>query len=201
MIYFLPGMGANSNMYTQFPEWQNLQGCRFLNWPGYEGEKSIKDLALKIIKTHGISRCDFICGSSLGGMVALEISAILNCQKAVLIGSACSRDEVNQLLLWLAPLAKITPLSLMQKLTGKSNSSLLEMFSETDSRFIKSMCSAIQNWQGRTGFKQLYRIHGTDDMIIKCPDDAFKIKGGGHLIAMTHPEECTNILKSLFETL
>lgn len=201
MIYFLPGMGANSRMYTQYPEWLTLKGCQFLDWPEYQKENSIETLAKTIIKTHRITNQDSICGSSLGGMVALEISAILNCQKSVLIGSAASPEEVNQLLLWLAPLAQITPMGLIQKLTGKSNNTLMEMFSETDSLFIKSMCSAINKWRGRTDFKSLYRIHGTDDLIIKCLEDAFKIKGGGHLIAMTHPEECTNILKTLFETL
>ena len=72
MIYTLPGMGANSNMYSG--PWLDLPNIKYLDWPKYQGEKSLSEVAEKVINENSISQTDFIAGSSLGGMVALEIA-------------------------------------------------------------------------------------------------------------------------------
>lgn len=195
MLYLLPGMGANHKMYSTYEPWNRLEEVTFLDWPAYGGEKSLSEVGKKLIDEYGITAKDCIGGSSLGGMVALEVYKILGNEKVVLIGSAVNKSEVNPLLRTLSPLVEITPLKLIQVFTGKYDSNLLGMFTESDSEFIKSMCRAIDNWQGYEGDqKNIIRIHGKKDMIIKCSENCFKIPDGGHLITMTHAEECINYL-------
>jgi hypothetical protein len=195
MLFLLPGMGANHKMYSEHKEWEGLVETVFLDWPSYNGEKTFKAVAERLINEHKLTAKDYIGGSSLGGMVAIEIYKMLGNPKVILIGSATDKKEINPLLRKLSPLAEISPLKLIQVFAGKSQHSLLEMFTETESEFIKNMCLAINNWEGYAGpQKDIIRIHGEKDLVIKCPKVCFLIAEGGHLITMTHPMECIGFL-------
>ena len=102
MVYILPGMGARSQMYTSFPEWSELKNVSFLDWPKWDGETTISEIASNLINLHSIESKDIIAGSSLGGMIALEIAKLVKAEKAILIGSAVKPEEVNKLLLHLS---------------------------------------------------------------------------------------------------
>ena len=195
MLYILPGMGANSSMYTSYDEWNTLEGVKFIDWPIWSGEKSLRELAERLIRIHKISKEDTIVGSSLGGMIAVEIAKLVDAKKVILIGSAAEPSEVNKFLLKLTPLVSITPIKFIQFLTGKYDSHLLTMFRETDGDFIRNMCLAIKSWPGSEAFARISRIHGRNDSVIRCPETANVIQNGGHLIAMTHAKECTDLLK------
>ena len=195
MIYILPGMGANSKMYTSKPAWQALSDAKFLDWPEWKGERTLSDMAGSIIKLHSIKECQTLIGSSLGGMVALEIAKKTSAKKVILLGSAQKRKEINSLLVGLAPLAKISPLKLIQAVAGKSNSEFLDMFKSVDPEFIRHMCLAINEWEG-VDLECCTRIHGSKDIVIPCPSDALVIEGAGHLLAISHSEECVRLVKA-----
>lgn len=166
----------------------------------YEGETSLESVAKKIISQHQIDKEIVIGGSSLGGMVAIEIAKILGIRKIVLIGSAINPQYINQLLQKLSSLSQITPVKLIQVLTGKINiiskNELLTMFEDSDSRFIKAMCKALFSWEGLGNFDcEICQIHGERDLVIMPPNNGVKIiPGAGHLIAMTHPVEVSNFI-------
>jgi hypothetical protein len=186
-------MGATSAMYGG--PWRDLPDSDAIDWPEYQGEKTIAQIAARLIAEHNISTEDSIIGSSLGGIVALEIHAIINLQQVVLLGSAVSRTEINPLLVALAPLAKITPLGLIQHLAGKSDALLPTMYAKVDADFVRAMCLAISNWNGYAGDTQaVTRIHGQRDHIIRCQTDATIIPNAGHLIAITHAKECIAVI-------
>ncbi|OVE81629.1 hypothetical protein BVY03_03235 [bacterium K02(2017)] len=194
MLYILPGMGADSKMYSA--PWHTLPDTKFINWPQYANETTLKQIAQKLIDNHQIKSSDTIAGSSMGGMVALEIAAILKINKVILIGSAINSNEINSFLLSLAPLTKITPVKFIQALAGKSSNDVSQQFANTDPQFIKEMCQAIKNWQGVDFVpNELIRIHGEKDHIIACPENCFKINGAGHLVAMSHADECCDFLR------
>ncbi|PCI40641.1 MAG: hypothetical protein COB53_00515 [Elusimicrobia bacterium] len=189
-------MGATSAMYDG--PWKSLPDSNPLEWPTHHGETTIADVARRMIDEHAISARDSIIGSSLGGIVALEIHRFLTLNQVILVGSAVSRAEINGLLLGLAPLAQITPLKFIQVLAGKTPTLMSSMFAEVDSDFIKAMCGAVAQWEGYTGSKErISRIHGDQDLIIACPADAHVIAGGGHLIAITHSEDCVRLIEEL----
>ena len=162
------------------------------------GEKSIGEIAGRIIDKYYISGVDTFIGSSLGGIVALEIHRRVNLRHIVLIGSAISREEINSFLIALAPLAKITPMRLIQQLSGKNFDELSAMFAKVDAEFVRAMCLAVTRWSGYNGsMLDVARIHGERDAVIKCPIDAYVIAGGGHLIAMTNAAECIEIINKI----
>lgn len=193
-LYVLPGMGADSSMYRG--PWRDLDDAIFVDWPKYRGEKTLAELADRLILEHGITTDDLVVGTSMGGMVALEIAARLNHKRVILIDSATSRHEINPLLALLAPLAKITPLRLSQVIAGSTSGELGKMFNRAEPAFIRAMCKAISQWED-VDFPadRIVRIHGTRDHVIRCPDECFEIEDAGHLAAMTHAEECVEFLK------
>ena len=194
--YILPGMGATSEMYSSLKRELRFN-AHLLDWPSYQSEISLKEVAERIIAENPINESDVIGGSSLGGMIALEVSMILNTKAVVLMGSAIRNDEINRLLSMISPLASITPLSFIQVIVGKNEEVVSQMFSASEPDFIRSMCKYVSLWPGYVGpIEKVIRIHGRKDHIIKCPQsDCDVVENAGHLLAITHAKECTAFLE------
>ncbi len=187
----LPGLGADAAMYPS-RYYAHLHQLVIAQWPAYKGEKSLTAVARRVIDENAIGRDMVVGGTSLGGMVALEIAKIAGNRTVILIGSATSPSEVNPVLQKASRLADYAPIRMVQSLAGRINehhdSELLAMFERADSRFVTAMCRAIFHWEGRSGYRgTVCRIHGQKDKVILPPkDDGELIADGGHLITMTH---------------
>jgi hypothetical protein len=194
--YILPGMGATSEMYSSLKRELSFN-AHFIDWPRYQSEISFKEVAERIIAENPINENDVIGGSSLGGMVALEVSMILKTRAVVLMGSALKNEEINKLLSIISPLATITPLSFIQTIAGKNDGIVSQMFSASNPDFIRSMCKHVPDWQGYLGpIEKVFRIHGQKDHIITCPNSNCDIiEKAGHLLAITHANECSKFLE------
>ena len=193
-LIVLPGMGASADMYGE--PWRALSGARYIDWPEYRGETSVAQVAERVIREHEVTNKDIPVGSSLGGMVALQMAAALGCSTACLIGSAVRREEINPLLTAVAPLAELTPMKWAQLMAGKSGGTLASDFAQADPQFIKAMCRAVAEWPAVScGRVRVVRLHGTHDWVIRCPEDTHRIQNGGHLIACTHAEECVSLVR------
>lgn len=194
MIHLLPGMGADHRMYAA-PAWQTLPDTRALDWPEHRGETTIAAIANRVITEAGIREGDTIIGSSLGGIVGCEIANQLRLRSLVLVGSAQSPSEIAPLLALLHPLAALAPLELIRVSAGKLPGELCAMFVNSQASFIRAMCQAIFTWPGldTTRLRPL-RLHGQHDRVIPPPADADLLLDAGHLLALTHAEECVAFL-------
>jgi hypothetical protein len=136
---------------------------------------------------------DLLVGSSLGGMVACEITKIRKIPQLFLIGSAVRKEEVNALLAALHPLAKYAPVEWVRVSAGKIPLELSQMFTGIESSFVKAMCAAIFKWEGQASPEtRVHRLHGKRDLVIPPPPKADLLLEGGHLISMTHAEQCSS---------
>ena len=86
------------------------------------------EIANRVIEENGIEDGDIVGGSSLGGMIALEIARQKKLRGVVLIGSAVSSAEIQGILSLLAPLTVIAPISVIQLFVGKHESTTAKMF-------------------------------------------------------------------------
>lgn len=195
MIHFYPGMGATSSMYGE--SWRSLFEARFHDWPQWKNEKTIQDIALRLVKEHHIKAGDTVIGTSLGGIVACEIANHIKLERVVLIGSALNKKEINKVLSLLHPLVNLTPLSFIKMSAGKLPCELTKMFSHSDPAFIRNMSKAIFTWEGYKGEVPVSRIHGKRDYVIPLPEKTDHVVHGGHLIAMQHPLECIKYVKMM----
>lgn len=195
MKYILPGMGANSDMYSG--PWREIEACCYIDWPPYKQEKSITDVAKRLIESHNISPKDIVIGSSMGGMVALEMANIMGLQLVILVGSATHPSEISPLAKLLMPCSCKPVVKVSQLIASISKDAISQAYCKSDSDFIVEMSKAILNWHGYMGGStQVVRIHGKKDKFITCPHDIEIIEKGGHLIAVTHAKECVKFIKS-----
>lgn len=190
MIYALPGMGADQRMYPA--PWIRLAGFKAVDWTGVEATRTLPELAAAVVAKYGIRDDDALIGSSLGGMVAGEITKLRRIPRLFLVGSAVHPEEVNPWLAALHPLADLAPMDWLRVSAGKVPGELAAMFSDSDPVFVRAMLAAIFKWQG-LGLTQtqVYRLHGRRDLVIPPPAKADLLLDGGHLVAMTHAKECT----------
>lgn len=193
--HILPGMGASSAMYNALRHKLNFK-INFIDWPPFGGEKTYAEVAQHVIRNSNIKNGDVVGGSSLGGMVALEIGQLIQPKAIILIGSAVNSNEVQGLLALLAPLAVITPISIVQMLAGKQRNLVSTMFADADTDFIRAMCAYLPHWPGYRGkMDSVYRLHGNQDHLIPCPAvGAITVENAGHLVAMTHAVETAAFL-------
>ncbi len=196
----LPGMGATAAMYNGLKHKLGFP-VEFLNWPGYRGEKTYAEVARRIIEEHAIGSEDVVGGSSLGGMVALEIAQLTNARAIVLLGSAVSRQKVQTLLTILSPLATAAPMTIIQAIVGKHQNLVSTMFADSDPEFIRAMCSYLPSWSGYDGpVEKLFRLHGKKDHVIPCPASGCEvIETAGHLLAITHATETAAFLRRVHQ--
>ena len=195
MIHALPGMGADRRM---FPDpWGTLAGFVAHDWPRHQGERTLAEVARTVAEAYAIQDGDTIVGASLGGMVACEIAKLRRLRALFLIGSATSPGEVSRLLAFLHPLADVAPIDWLKFSARKIPMELAQMFTGLEPAFVRSMCSAIFQWEGLSGVPvRCFRIHGRRDLVIPPPAQVDLLLDGGHLISVTHPKECAEYVRA-----
>lgn len=195
MIHALPGMGADWRMYPA--PWSTLPGFVAHDWPRHAGERSLAEMARSVCEAEIIHDGDILVGSSLGGMVACEITKIRQIPVVYLAGSAMRKEEVSSFLAAVHPLARLAPLDWLRASAGKVPNELAQMFAETETSFLRAMCSAVFEWNGLGVSKtKVYRIHGRHDLIIPPPPRVDLLLDGGHLISMSHAEDCVEFIRA-----
>ncbi len=195
MIHAIPGMGADRRMYPA--PWADLPDFSAHDWVRHSGERSLAEVARSMCEARAILDGDVIVGSSLGGMVACEMTKIRSIPVLSLIGSAVRKEEVSRLLAILHPLARVAPIEWLRVSAGKVPLELAKMFAGIEASFVRSMCSAIFQWNGLgVTSTKVFRIHGKHDLVIPPPKQADLLLDGGHLVSMTHAEECVAFIKA-----
>jgi len=195
MNFFLPGMGADGGMYSG--PWRTIPESVFLNWPDYRGETDLHEVAQRVVEENGIADGATLIGSSLGGMIACEITRLIRPRKLILVGGVRHPQEINALLQIFHPLADLTPFEFLRRVSGSVPGDLAHMFQEVDPDFVRAMCLAVFRWNGLDrNADRPARIHGGRDLVVPLPDDVDKVlPAAGHLIAVTHGQECVDWLQ------
>jgi pimeloyl-ACP methyl ester carboxylesterase len=197
MIYALPGMGADNSMYGA--AWRSLPSSKFLDWPAHKGEDSIAAIALRVANEAAIADGSILIGSSLGGIVSCEIAKIRKLRGLVLVGSAIDTNEISLLLRLIHPCVNLAPMEFIQAASGKLPGEITQMFGRSQASFIRAMCNAIFDWPGLDASSvRPLRIHGRYDRVIPLPDKIDLVLEGGHLVGMSHPEDCVAFFRANF---
>jgi pimeloyl-ACP methyl ester carboxylesterase len=195
MIHALPGMGADHRMYPA--PWETLPDFVAHDWIRHGGEKTLAEVAQSMSVARGIRDGDILVGSSLGGMVACEITKIRRIPTLYLVGSAVRKEEINTILSALHPLAQVAPIDWLRFSAGKVPLELVQMFSGIETSFVRAMCEAIFQWDGLGATEtRVFRIHGKHDYVIPAPAQADLLLDGGHLVSITHAQACVEFIRA-----
>ncbi len=210
-LILLPGLGADARMFSSLAA--GLPPIVTPRWIEPHHRESLVDYARRFARVIDPGQPCFIGGASFGGVVAQEIAAVLPGVRACfVIGSTCSdksRPWRIQVLLPITPLVGILPrlAPLIGCVTGgwlrPATRGVLMQLSDTDPKFLSWGAGAILRWKPSPAATQVpvCQIHGSRDRIfpIGLTNPEHTVAGAGHLIAITHPKEVSELMRQQIE--
>lgn len=210
-IYIFSGLGVDQRVFDNI-DFGNLD-VEFIDWIEPLKNESLDSYAKRIAQNLTVPNPTLI-GLSFGGMVAVEISKILQTKKVVLIASAKTKSELPEIY-QLAGKLKINKLIPNQLLTNqnfitnwffgletKAEKQLLKrILKDTNPNFLSWAINEILNWKNEVQPNNCFHIHGNKDRIIpvKNVKADFVIENGGHFMTVNKAEEIEMIIKRICE--
>jgi pimeloyl-ACP methyl ester carboxylesterase len=203
-VYFIPGLGADKRMYHH--QLAILPGAQVLeHLPAVKGEP-LPVYARRVAQLIDTSQPFILIGTSLGGMISMEIARILKPEKLILISSVKNRNELP------AFIRSMKYLRLHRLLSGKTYQRLNKLAAKRlDSRsdseaaklikammldmqpeFIEWAIDAVIKWNPPQDYRtDVVHIHGTNDFLfpIHKIKNAIAVKNGTHIMNITLSKE------------
>lgn len=172
-------------------------------WIAPVGDESLTSYCERFAATIRLPRPALIGGASFGGIVALEMARFLQPRGVLLIGSVRQPRELPRRVRMLRPLRGALPLLPVRTLqwlscAATTNASqrcmphlagLARQFRDADPELIRWSLRKLLDWHGIPHVTcPILQIHGDGDGILPIgtmhPDSV--VKGGGHVISLTH---------------
>ncbi|MDA3844282.1 MAG: alpha/beta hydrolase [Candidatus Kapabacteria bacterium] len=204
-VYAISGLGADKRVF----KYLNLKGEIVpIDWIERKAGESIADYALRMAESINQEEEFTIMGLSFGGLIATEISKILNPKLTVLISSAETKTDLRSLyrLLGKSKLTRIIPENLFNLpigiagfVFGTDNRELLKsILDDLDLKFAKWAVGELLNWGNEERLKNCLNISGTKDKIMPPSKDAdtVLIQGGEHFMIVDRAEEVSEIVNT-----
>jgi hypothetical protein len=208
-IYIFSGLGADERVFKSI-DFGNHE-IHFVQWIPPLLNESIEEYSKRISDQIKSTR-PVLIGLSFGGMMTVEISKHIETEKIILIASAKTKKEIPFYFRAIGVLRihKVVPASLLKKSnfimnwffgarSEEDRILLKSILLDTDPAFLKWAIDKIARWKNIMAPKNATHIHGDSDKIlpIQFVSCDFKIKGGGHLMTLTHTKEISNRIKTI----
>lgn len=211
-IYLFSGLGADSSLFRnlQLPGYQKV----YITWVPSSSEETITEYAARI-KNQITVENPYIIGVSFGGIVAVEVSKLVNVEKMVLISSASTKAELSKFQFFFMRLGlyRLVPRFLLKRMnfltysyfgarTKMDKDALKQLLQGTDIYFFRWALKSISHWENKQPPAHTIQIHGTADRVISSkrghPD--YRIKGGGHLMVFNKADTISTIIMHYFHS-
>ena len=175
------------------------------SWPEPKPDDSLATFAARLAEDIPSADPLYIGGSSFGGMVALELAALVRPKGVLLIGSCTGPASLFPLARQLRALARALPVRAFHprrwslplvlpkfgRLDPEDRDLFMAMACQTPASFLKWGIEAMLSWRPTPAAAPVHHIHGSADRLIPVgrvrPDRV--VHGGGHLLCLTHPRE------------
>ncbi|MCH5600457.1 alpha/beta hydrolase [Niabella ginsengisoli] len=206
-IYIFSGLGVDRRVF------QNIDFGE-LDIEHVEWIKPIKDEPLqnyaRRISSNINTKDPILIGLSFGGMLAVEISKIINTKKIILIASAKNKNELpkNYFIGWMVKLMRFLPSAFLTKPNfiayryfgvkqPPEKQLLKEILRDTDPGFFNWAMQEIINWTNEITPPSCIHIHGNKDRIIPIENVKadYVINNGGHFMTVNKAKEIELIIK------
>ena len=198
-IYGISGLGADKRVFNFLKLNHTLIP---IEWIKPYKREPLQDYSARLSKIID-PKSDFVLiGVSFGGLVAVEISKILNPCLTILISSVETKIELRPIYSGFGKLniikkipAKLfdPPRYIASSLFGTANKELLE---DTDLQFAKWAVNELVNWDNQNQVENLIRIHGTKDKLIpwRGLGKVELIEDGEHFMIIDRAEEISKFI-------
>ena len=203
IIYFISGLGADERVFQKliFPD---TFVVKHIKWIKPIKKETIKEYAFRLSKQIDSSQPFSIIGLSFGGIMVIEITKILNPEKAIIISSIRKKNELPWYFKLIGNLRihQIIPLRIFAKpnaflfwIFGMKNDEerklLSQIILDTNSFYLRWSLNAILSWRSGPLNPEILHIHGTKDRIfpIRFVNPNVKIENGGHFAVFSMADE------------
>ncbi|WP_343070964.1 alpha/beta hydrolase [Chitinophaga qingshengii] len=209
-IYFFSGLGADSTIFMNL----DLPGYHkvYINWVPALPSENITQYAERI-KSQITVENPYIIGLSFGGIIAVEVSKLINVKKMVLLSSVKTKSELNkrQFFFMRLGLYRLIPSGLIKHTnfltfryfgarSPNDKKALTHLLLDTDVAFFRWALKSIAHWDNKEAPERTIQIHGTADRVItsKLVHPDYRIKGGGHLMVLNEADTISKIILRYF---
>jgi pimeloyl-ACP methyl ester carboxylesterase len=210
-IYLVPGLGNDKRIFKNLIEYfQDYKLEILVHLPFLSLEETLCQYAKRLIQKVGeFDEDSIIIGFSLGGLIATEMSKIINFKKVILISTVKHKLELPTVIRVASKFNFQIPASFIKKTIGSISLMLgvtdrvganyiSEIIGDADSQHIIWAQKAASSWNNILIPDNYIHIHGTRDEIftINFVKASHIIKLGTHYMIMDRAEEIANIIKS-----
>jgi len=208
-LYIFSGLGADERAF------QNLDfsgyAVTYIKWIQPQKSEPIENYAKRILDQIKTAR-PLLIGLSFGGLVAVEISKLIETEKTILISSMKTKSEIPfyYRLAGKFRIHKLLPTGLLKKSNFITNwffgaqtrfdkQLLKQILMDTDSVFLTWAIDKIVSWKNIEKIQNLVHIHGERDRILplKFINYDLSIEKGGHLMALNKSKELSGFLRQI----
>lgn len=210
-LYIFSGLGADKRVFQNM----DFEGynATFVDWILPIQNESIAEYAKRLVSQINHKQ-PILIGLSFGGIMAVEVSKIIEVEKVILIASAKNATEIP----WYYKIAgkcrlyNMMPISLMKSanfvsfwffgIGSKHEKKLLTtILKDTDDNFLKWAIIQITTWKNQFNPQNSYHIHGTSDRIlpIRFIKSCIKVEQGGHFMTLNKAKHLTEIVRNEIE--
>jgi pimeloyl-ACP methyl ester carboxylesterase len=195
VIYLISGLGADERIFGQidFKDYET----KHITWITPKPNEHISDYASRLTEQITTPK-PILLGVSFGGIIAIEISKIIDYQQLILISSVKTKHDLPFYfrLIGFLKIHNIIPFTLLKRTnfltywffsmsTSTEKELLKNILTDTDVNFLKWAINAILIWKNDQIPLYLKHIHGSNDKILPhffIKNIDFIIKNGGHLM-------------------
>jgi pimeloyl-ACP methyl ester carboxylesterase len=210
MVYFISGVAADRRVFRHIRVPAECQ-VEYLDWLSVDAEETIPEYARRLAAGMDMTQPFALVGLSLGGIIATEMALAFRPVVTVIIGSVSNRTQLPRYFRtarrlgfthWLPPTlfkctATLKRLFTRERLRDKWD--LVQMIWSADGRLIRWAMDKVPLWENSVTPPTLWHIHGTRDEVfpIGRVRPTHVIKGGGHMLVMSHAAEVNRILAEI----
>lgn len=210
--YLIPGMGADHRIYEHCDLKHGT--VHYLDWIPAQKSRSLQEYAA-LLANEIQTENNIIIGSSMGGMVTVELARQINPIAAILISAPTGRHEFPRVLKvfdFLKLHRAISPKQIMKisRLadlfmgfkTTEQRALFYEMLKGNGPEFLHFSVNAVLGWKNtEVPSCPFIQILGTKDKLFKKKKikEAICIEGGGHFTAFEKAQEVSDIINTYVE--
>lgn len=212
-VYFIPGMAAGKEIFGNISLPQEKYEIHVLEWLIPENGESLKEyakrMASRITEPNAI-----LIGVSFGGVVAQEMSLLLDLKKIIIISSVKTRHELPRRMRWSSAtgLYKLIPTSLVlsvEDLTkfavGPKSRKRLRMYQKylhvRNKQYLDWALEKMITWDRIEKLQDVIHIQGDRDPVfpVKYMDNYISVSGGTHIMILNKASEITQKIREIIE--
>jgi len=206
-LYAISGLGADKRVFQYLKLDCDLVP---LDWIDPIENETIEDYAKRFTELIDTSEEYGIVGVSFGGLVAVEMSIILNPKITILISSAETRLELRSIYRFLGKTKMLNliphklfdpPRKIASWIFGAKNKKLLgQILDDTDLRFAKWAANELINWKSTERLRNVVmKIGGSKDKLIPPTKgkDLKLIENGEHFLIVDRADEVSHTINQV----